>query len=166
MRPFSAAIRKIGVNPYVLVARDVLNDLFRQAGRRRGPIPVTGTLNRKAFTQTLVKFRGHWRLYINGPMLRAARVGVGDIVTIQLKLDRVLRVEPVPPALARTLQNSAAAQHSFDNLAPSRRKEICRYLNALKTEVSFARNCRTVVQHLLRPDRTPTHVLFRRRPGL
>jgi len=69
VRPFPTAIRKIGVNPYVLVARDVLSDLFRQAERRRGPIPVTGTLNRKAFTQTLVKFRGHWRLYINGPMV-------------------------------------------------------------------------------------------------
>jgi Bacteriocin-protection, YdeI or OmpD-Associated/Domain of unknown function (DUF1905) len=164
VRPFAAAIRKIGVNPYVLVARDVLNDLFRQADRRRGPIPVTGTLNRKPFTQTLVKFRGHWRLYINGPMLRTARVSVGDIVTIQLKLDRVLRVEPVPTALARALRKSAAAQHAFGNLAPSRRKEICRYLNALKTEVAFARNCRTIVRHLQRPEQTPTHALFRRRP--
>jgi len=164
VRPFSAAIRKIGVNPYVLVARDVLNDLFRQAGRRRGPIPVAGTLNRKAFTQTLVKFRGHWRLYINGPMLQAAQVGVGDIVTIQLRFDRVPRVEPVPPALARALRKHTTARQAFGSLAPSRRKEICRYLNALKTEVAFARNCRTIVQHLLRPERAPTHVLFRRRP--
>jgi uncharacterized protein YdeI (YjbR/CyaY-like superfamily) len=78
----------------------------------------------------------------------------------------VPRVESVPPVLAAALRKSAAAQHAFDNLAPSRRKEICRYLNALKTEAAFARNCQTIVQHLQQPERTPTHVLFRRKQRL
>lgn len=77
MKSFSARISKIGINPYVSLSDDVLDALFQQANKTRGPIPVRGTINGKKFKQTLVKYQGAWRLYINGPMRQAAEVDVG-----------------------------------------------------------------------------------------
>jgi hypothetical protein len=45
MNAFSARIYKIGINPYVLLPAVVLKDLFKAAGKEKGPIPVRGKLN-------------------------------------------------------------------------------------------------------------------------
>jgi hypothetical protein len=50
------------MNPYGGVPREVLQALFRQAGKDVGPIPVRGKLNGKRFRQTVVKYHGAWRL--------------------------------------------------------------------------------------------------------
>src|SRR5262245_49632809 len=96
MKSFSATIHKIGINPYVYVPEAVLGALFRQAGKSKGPIPVRGRINRKKFIQTLVKYQGVWRLYINGEMRQAASVDVGDQADIRIEFDPVPRVEPIP----------------------------------------------------------------------
>ena len=66
MKSFTAKIFKVGVNPCVVVPDEVLKYLFREAGKDKGPIPVQGKLNGASFIQTVVKFRGDWRLYVNG----------------------------------------------------------------------------------------------------
>ncbi|MEI9935362.1 MAG: hypothetical protein WDM71_11065 [Ferruginibacter sp.] len=43
-----------------------------QAGKDKGHIPVKGKLDGHAFIQTLVKYSGKWRLYLNGPMRKAS----------------------------------------------------------------------------------------------
>jgi uncharacterized protein DUF1905 len=68
MERFTAKILKIGINPYVGLPEDVLNTLFRQADKNKGPIPVRGTLDGKRFKQTLVKYQGACGLYLNTPM--------------------------------------------------------------------------------------------------
>ena len=148
MKSFSAAIHKIGINPYVYVPDDILNTLFKQAGRSRGPIPIRGTINRKKFIQTLVKYQGAWRLYVNGEMRRAAGVDVGDRVQLRLEFDPVERVEPRPAKFVHALSKNKAAKRGFERLAPSRQKEILRYLNAMKTEISLERNIEKIIQHL------------------
>ena len=75
---FSSKIQIIGVNPYVLLPASVLKNLFKEAGKNKGPIPVRGTLNENPFTQTLVKYSGRWRLYLNTPMRKAAGIDEGD----------------------------------------------------------------------------------------
>lgn len=149
MKSFSAIIRKIGINPYVYLPDDVLGGLFEQAGRSKGPIPVRGRINGKRFIQTLVKYEGVWRLYINGEMRRAANVDVGDQVRIKIEFDPALRVEPIPPKFTKALAKNKAAKAAFQNLIPSRQKEILRYLNSMKTETSLERNIEKTIQHLL-----------------
>ena len=74
MNSFSAKIYIISkINPVVDLPDDVLSAIFAQAGRSKGPIPVRGRLNGAEFIQTLIKYEGAWRLYLNGPM-RKARV--------------------------------------------------------------------------------------------
>ena len=149
MKSFSAKISKIGINPYVGVPEDVLDNIFRQARRTRGPIPIRGTVNGESFTQTLVRYQGAWRLYINGIMRAAAGIDVGDDAHIRLEFDPTPRTEPLHPKLAHALDSNKSAKAAFEKLTPSRQKEILRYLNSMKTEASLERNIDRVIKNLL-----------------
>lgn len=148
MSAFSATIRLLGVNPYVTVPARERKRIFTASRREKGPIPVRGRIDATPFRQTFVKYQGEWRLYLNTPVRRAAGKDVGDRVTVEVEFDPAPPKEPVPPALKRALQQHAGAREAFAALPPSRRKEICRYINALKTEPSRERNIRAVIAHL------------------
>jgi Domain of unknown function (DUF1905)/Bacteriocin-protection, YdeI or OmpD-Associated len=149
MKSFSAKIAKIGINPYVSLPEEVLESIFEQAGKAKGPIPVRGTVNRQAFTQTLVQYQGAWRLYINGVMREAAGIDVGDEAHIRLEFDPTTRMEPMHPRLEAMLARNKTAKTAFEKLIPSRQKEILRYLNSMKTEESLDRNIERIIKHLL-----------------
>ena len=145
----TTAIDIIGINPYVLLPDAHLRKLFAQAGKDKGPIPLRGTLDGHAFLQTLVRYAGYWRLYLNGPMLKAAKKGVGDRVSVRIAFDPVERTIPVHPALAAALKANPAAAKVLDALPPSRRKEIVRYINHLKSEEAVKRNVERAIGFLV-----------------
>jgi hypothetical protein len=149
MKSFSAIISKIGINPYWSIPENVLSALFKQADKTKGPIQVRGTVNGKRFKQTLVKFQGAWRLYVNGEMRRAAEIDVGDEAHIKVEYDPVPRVESMHPKFEAVVSKSEIARVVFERLRPSRQKEILCYLNGMKTESSLERNIEKVIQHLL-----------------
>ena len=148
MPRFSATIYKIGINPVVDPSLEALEGVFEQAGRSKGPIPVRGTVDGAPFEQTLVKFRGAWRLYINGSMLKAAGLKVGDAANIDLEYDPKPREVEMPTQLRSALRKDKAARFEFEKLLPSRRKEIIRYIASLKTRDAVARNVERVIQQL------------------
>lgn len=148
MERFTAKILIIGINPYVGLPEEVLKTLFKQADKNKGPIPVRGTLNGKRFIQTLVKYRGAWRLYLNTPMRRDAGIDVGDDAVVEIEFDPEPRIVPTHPKFARALSKNKEAKAAFEQLVPSRQKEILRYLNSMKTEESFVRNIEKVIQNL------------------
>jgi hypothetical protein len=145
---FEAQIYKLGINPVVDPPPDVLNAISSEAGRSRGPLPVRGRLNGVEFIQTLVKYRQAWRLYINGPMLKAAGVEPGDTVRIELAFDDRPREVTVPNLFAQALAGDATADAAFRALAPPRRKEILRYLSSLKTPAALERNIVRIMEQL------------------
>ena len=149
MKSFSATIAKIGINPYVSLPEDVLDELFVQAGKCKGPIPVRGTINGKKFIQTLVRYQDAWRLYINGEMRHAAKVDVGDETHIKIEYDPQPRIESMPTKFMNALSKNKAAKTAFEKLTPSRQKEMLRYLNSMKTETSLERNIEKIIQQLL-----------------
>jgi uncharacterized protein YdeI (YjbR/CyaY-like superfamily) len=153
MKVFSAKILKIGVNPYVLVPASVLKELFRQSGKDKGPIPIKITLNDVAFIQTLVKYSGKWRLYLNTPMRKAAGTDVGDMATIKIEFDAEQRPIAMHPKLKAALAKNKKAMSHFSKLTPSYQKEIIRYINFLKKEASVDRNIEKAIQHLLGKQR-------------
>jgi hypothetical protein len=61
--------------------------VFAQAGKAKGPIPVRGTVNGADFIQTLIKYQGAWRLYINGQMLKDSGSKVGDTARFEIEFD-------------------------------------------------------------------------------
>src|SRR5262245_57771936 len=97
MVKFKGKIYKIGINPVVDPPEKVLKKIFEQAGRSSGPITVRGLLNGTKFIQTLVKYGGVWRLYINGPMLKKSGSALGDTVNIELEFDPTPREPATRP---------------------------------------------------------------------
>jgi Bacteriocin-protection, YdeI or OmpD-Associated/Domain of unknown function (DUF1905) len=128
---FNAKIQIIGVNPYVLLPDTVLKNIFKTAGKDKSPVPVKGLIEGNAYKQTLVKFSGKWRLYINGPMLKASKKSVGDLINLTIAFDPAERKETIHPTLAKALNENAIAKKVFESLTPSRQKEIIRYINFL-----------------------------------
>lgn len=163
MPKFSATIYKIGINPVVDPPDKVLLAIFRTAARSKGPIPVRGKLNGAEFIQTLVKYQGSWRLYINGPMLKDSELAVGDTAKIELEFDPRSREIAMPNELAAALRNDKKAKAAFEDLSPSRRKEISKYIGALKSPESVAKNIERVIRHLLEEETDAQYGLMRRK---
>lgn len=153
MQTFSAKVLKIGINPYVLVPATVLKTLFEQAGKDKSPVPIKGTLNGKPFIQHLVKYSGRWRLYLNTPMRKAAGIDVGDMATVYIEFDPEPRTIEMHPKLKQALEKNKKANAIFIKLTPSYQKEIIRYINNLKTELSVEKNIARAIQHLLGKQR-------------
>jgi hypothetical protein len=150
---FTATIEKIGINPFVFVPEKLLADLIVQAGRHKGKIAVKMTMDGKQFDQTLVKYAGYWRLYINGPMLKATAKKVGDSATFALYYNPQPTKLPLHPKLDQALDQYPDAKRIFEALSPSLQQEIIRYLSSLKTYTSVARNVKRAIDFLLGRER-------------
>jgi hypothetical protein len=148
MRKFKARIYIIGVNPYVLLPANILKALFVEAGKEKGTIPVKGTLDGHRYIQTLVKFSGKWRLYLNTPMRKAAGKDVGDQIEVSVQYDPAERIVPMHPKLKDALLKNKKASGVFEALSPSKKKEILRYISFLKTEATVDANIDKAIQFL------------------
>jgi len=148
MKFFSAKIHIIGINPYVLLPQIVLKYIFQKSGKNKGAIPVELKIADKNFIQNLVKYSGKWRLYLNGPMRKAAGKNVGDDIDIQIDFDPKPRTTPVHPKLKKAFKEYPNARMAFEKLSPSRQKEILRYINFLKSEESVDKNVQRAMAHL------------------
>lgn len=145
---FRATLEIIGVNPYVFVPEAILAGILAEAGRSRGPIPVHGTVDGAPFRQTLVRFQGPWRLYVNTGMVRDSPRRVGDTFTFTLAYDPEPRGFEPPEAFRRALAAAPEAARAFAALPPSRQTEIVRYLARLRSEEALARNVERAVAFL------------------
>ena len=153
MNKFQADIEVIGVNPFVFVPGRILKNIFKQADKDKGPIPIRGTINGQPFKQTLVKYRGDWRLYINTTMLKNSPKRIGESVAIEVEFDPINRDIKPHPRLLLAFKENRKAKKIFDSLPPSRQKEIVRYISSLKTEESVIRNIKRAIDHLVGKDR-------------
>lgn len=162
MIKFQAIIYKIGINPVIDPPGDVLDSIFLQAGRSKGPIPVCGLLDGAEFIQTLVKYGGAWRLYINGPMLKAAGCNVGDTVTVEIGFDPRKRDVPMPDRLREMLDTNKIASDAFNALTPSRKKEVLRYLGSLRSDEALERNIEKVIRTLVGESDAPPIFMSRK----
>ena len=137
---FALELKIIDQNPFVFLPPAVLDSVFLQAGRSKGPIPVRGTINGKPYQQTLVKFRGSWRLYVNMKMLDDSPRRIGEVIEVTVSVDGSDRGIQRHPKLVAMLDEHPAAREVFDGLAPSMQKEIVRYIDGLKRDESVDRN--------------------------
>jgi hypothetical protein len=166
---FSAVIRIEGINPYV----DPPLGTGKKLGRDRGVVPVRVLLDGKPFLANLVPLGPkrtraapgtHHRLYLHGIIRKTVGKDPGDRIRVILQLDLKPRVEPMNPALARGLKKNAKAKAIFQALSHSRRKEILRYLNHLKTPETLRRTTQKVLAYLRNPLAKPKahqHVIVR-----
>jgi hypothetical protein len=142
---FAARMEIRGINPYVLVSTARAKRI--KAGWRK-PLPV------------LVRVNGHpksapWRinmmptgtgafyLYLHGSVRSASKTKVGDVVAVEVVFDSAYRGGPataIPSWFRIPLSRNAAAKSAWAALTPSRKKEIVRYLTALKSDEARERN--------------------------
>lgn len=146
---FEAKIEMIGINPFVFLPDEVLQGVFAKAGKDKGPIPVKGYVNGDAFKQTLVKYAGAWRLYINTIMLKDSPKRIGEVIKISINYDPAPRIIEMHPKLASALKKSKTAKKVFDGLPPSTQKEIIRYISYLKSTEAVDRNISRAISFLL-----------------
>lgn len=153
MKTFQAHIQIIGANPFVFVPVGILKFIFKQWGREIGPIPVTGKVNNKHYKQTLLRYAGEWRLYVNTNMLKNSPKRVGEKITISIDVDREERTILMPDKLRTALEKNFQAKVTFESLPPSRQKEIVRYIANLKTDDSIQANIHKAIGFLTGKNR-------------
>jgi hypothetical protein len=153
MHKFTAVIEIIGINPFVFVPHYILQDVFKQAGKEVGHIPINGTINGKQYKQTLVKYSGEWRLYINTSMLKNSPKRIGETIEITVGFDPESREIKPPTDFINALIKNEEAKTVFDRLPASRKLEIVRYLLRLKTEEVLEKNIKRAINFLLGNER-------------
>ncbi|MCD0478387.1 YdeI/OmpD-associated family protein [Chryseobacterium sp. LC2016-29] len=145
---FTAKLEIIGINPFVFLPNEILNEIFEASGKDKSPIPVKGTVNNKEFRQNLMKYLGEWRLYINLTMLKDSPKRIGEMIEVFVEFDNVERIITMHPNLEKAIKENPVALQNFQNLIPSRKSELIRYINNLKNEASIQRNIEKIIRHL------------------
>ena len=135
---FKAKIYKVGINPCVKVPASITKKMKPV----KGYIPVKGKILDHPFEQTLCPVKNDlYRLYVNGIMLKGAKVKVGQIVSFTIEQAEKQKDSDIPmPSLFKKKLKENDLLTSFQQLTPSRQKEVLRYLNNLKTKESLLRN--------------------------
>jgi len=153
MHKFVAEINIIGINPFVFVPEKILQDIFKEAGKEKGKIPIRGSINGNPYKQTLVKYQGDWRLYVNTLMLKNSPKRIGEVVELTLEFDSGDRTIKPHQKLVAALGENQDAKDVFDKLSPSLQNEIIRYIANLKTETSIDKNVIRAIDFLLGKSR-------------
>lgn len=153
MKKFSATLEIIGMNPFVFVPEEILVEIFADAGKSRGAVPVCGIINGNEYIQTLVKYSGSWRLYINTSILPDSPRRIGEVIDVSIAFDPSDRTLLPHPELIKALDANEEAKRVFEGLSPSLRKEIVRYISYLKSEKSIADNVKRAIGFLLGNNR-------------
>lgn len=73
-------------------------------------------------------------------MLKDSPKKTGQVVEIKIRHDHHPRTITIPPEFESALKKNKTAKTTFDQLSPSRQKEIVRYLASLKTTASLKKN--------------------------
>lgn len=146
MHSFTAEIYKTGINAAV----DVPEAITGKMQPVKGYIRIQGSINGFRFRQTLVPVKNApYRLFVNIPMLKGGDTAIGEMAkfTIEQDFNPIEDDYPMVEALALQLEDKGLTT-AFDNLSPSRKKDILKYLHYLKTEATILKNVEKVVKQL------------------
>ena len=150
---FQADLEIIGVNPFVSLPTDILEQIFIDSGRKKSPIAICGQLNGKDYKQNLMFFKGQWRLYVNMLMLKNSPKRIGERVELTIAYDKEPRIVEQPQLLKEALEKNSEAKRVFDQLTASKQLEINLYIAKLKTQEAVERNVLRAIGFLLGKNR-------------
>jgi|SRR5580704_1562458 hypothetical protein len=132
---FAASIYKVGVIRYVDVPREI-SKRFGSAAH----VPVIGTVESVPVRTTLVsRGKGSYRMAIHGDIRKKLRLDSGAVVEMAIQLDEESREPELPPALVLALRNAPKAQRRFRAVTTALRRQIVRYLIAVKSQEALER---------------------------
>ncbi|WP_241775048.1 YdeI/OmpD-associated family protein [Chryseobacterium sp. ERMR1:04] len=67
---------------------------------------------------------------------------------VVVEFDDADRTISIHPQLDKAIRENPVTVQNFENLIPSRKLELIRYINNLKTEASIQRNIEKIIRHL------------------
>lgn len=148
MKTFASRIFKIGINPCVNIPKKISTSF-----NKKGYIPVTAKINNKKFKATLIPVGGKHRLYLNMYMRKAIRKDTGDIIHISLQKDIQSRIIKTPLKLMESLRENHLLD-IYKKLAPSKRKEVLKYFNSLKSPEAKERFIKRIILLIRKPSKS------------
>ena len=86
-------------------------------------------------------------------MRKLAKKDVGDSIAVTIEFDPVERAIPIAPEFLKALNDNPKAKQVFEQLSPSRQKEIVRYIANLKSEAAKTKNITRAIRFLVGDDR-------------
>jgi hypothetical protein len=148
---FKAKIYKTGINCCVDVPTEITKLLTAEKGR----ISIKGKINGFGFTKTLmpVKNKPH-RLFVNQTMMKGGKTALGQFATFEIQQDtkKIIKEYPKPLILIEQLKMHQLTTE-FDSLTASRKKEILKYLNYIKTEETLLKNIDKLITQLKKKEK-------------
>jgi len=133
---FSGKIYTVGIIRYV----DVPADISRVIGEGSPHVPVRGEVEGVPARTTLVsRGRGSYRMAIHSDIRKKLKIDAGAFVEIALERDEDSREPALPPALMLSLRQSPKAQAEFRRMTTALRRQIVRYLTAVKQQATLER---------------------------
>lgn len=94
--------------------------------------PVRITLNGHSWRSRVAIMRGRYLLGLSNANRRAADVGIGEEVEVELELDDEPRVVVEPADFTRALDGDPAARAAYDKLTSSQKREHVRAIEGAK----------------------------------
>lgn len=158
---FQATIYRIWMLRHVDVPDEIARKLQKQMGssgrlgkgrRQSKPkyIPVVAIVNGKLARTTLVPAGGgRFRMQINTALRKAAQADAGDLVGVELRLDRASRTLPVPADLQAGLKQHPKAWEAFQMLAPGHRRHFIQWFDSAKSQEARSRRLNRAIDFLL-----------------
>lgn len=136
-------IEIIGVNPYVRVFADEARSL-KPNWRRPMPVlvQVNGHPNDPWHINMMPIGNGDFYLYLHADVRKASNTKVGDEVEVRVQFDKGYKGGPtdLPDWLLAVIETDEIVNKNWNNLSPSRQKEVVRYLTNLKSVEARMRN--------------------------
>jgi Bacteriocin-protection, YdeI or OmpD-Associated/Domain of unknown function (DUF1905) len=113
-------------------------------------IPVVAVVNGKLARTTLVPAGGgRFRMAINTALRKAAGADRGDLVGVELRLDRESRELPLPRDLEVGLKQHPKAWRAFQALPPGHRRQFIQWFDSAKSAEARGRRLNRAVDALL-----------------
>jgi|SRR5580658_7199425 hypothetical protein len=109
-------------------------------------LPVVAIVNGRSARVTLMPAGGgRYRIQLNTTLRKAARADVGDVVSVELRLDLASRELPVPVDLRAALKEHPKARQAFEELTTSHRRHFIEWFDSAKgTEARIRRLGRAI----------------------
>jgi hypothetical protein len=164
---FLATIYKIWMMRHVDVPDEIARSLAKQlkGGGRLGAdrktakpkkntrpkyITVVAIVNGKTSRTTLIPAGGgRYRLQLNTALRKAAQADVGDVVSVELRIDRASRALPLPADLVAGLKRHPKAWKAFQALPPGHRRQFIQWFDSAKSAAARQRRLERALDHLL-----------------
>jgi len=144
-----ATIYKIWMMRHVDVPEEIGRALAKEVGKKKH-IPVIAVVNGKSARVTLVPAGGgRYRLHLNTALRKAVRADAGDVVSVELRIDRESRDLPVPPDLRAGLRKHPKVWKAFEDLAPGHRRHFILWFDSAKSAAARERRLARAVDALL-----------------